>query len=77
MSIVGLDFRAAWRSLRRAPAFAAVAALTLALGVAATTAIYSVVDAVLLRPPPYGDAERIVVVRQHRLTDARTPMEVS
>ncbi|HKG92437.1 MAG TPA: ABC transporter permease [Gemmatimonadaceae bacterium] len=71
------DAAVALRSLRRSPAFAAVAALTLALGVGATTAIYSVVDAVLLRPLPYAAADRLVVVRQHRAVDARTPMEVS
>src|SRR5215218_9953306 len=71
------DAAVALRSLRRAPAFAAVAAITLALGVGATTAIYSVVDAVLLRPLPYAAADRVVVVRQHRVDDARTPMEVT
>lgn len=57
-----LDLRFAWRTLRRAPAFTAAAALTLAIGVGATTAVFSVVYAVLLRPLPYPDSERLVRV---------------
>ena len=52
----------AWRSLRRAPVFAITATLTLALGVGAVTAIFSVVNAVLIRPLPYPDADRLVGV---------------
>ncbi len=54
------DLRSALRALRRAPGFTLVAALTLALGVASTTAIFSVVDAVLLRPLPLVAPERVV-----------------
>jgi putative ABC transport system permease protein len=52
----------ALRQLRRAPAFTAVALLTLILAIAANTAIYSAVSAVLLRPLPYPDAGRLVVL---------------
>ena len=52
------------RLLRRGPGFAAVAILTLALGVGANTAIYSVLDAVLLRPLPYPQPDRIVMVSE-------------
>ncbi len=58
------DFRFAFRQLFKSPAFTIVAVVTLGLGIAASTAIFSVVDAVLLHPLPYPDSEQIVTVSQ-------------
>jgi putative ABC transport system permease protein len=58
------DLRYALRALRINPGFTAVVMLTLALGIGATTAIFTVVDAVMLKPYPYLDMERIMIVRE-------------
>ena len=57
------DVRFAARGLRRSPAFTAVALLTLAIGIGASVAMFTVVDSVLIRPLPYPEAERLVAVR--------------
>jgi putative ABC transport system permease protein len=56
------------RALRREPAFALVAVLTLALGIGANTAIFSVVDAVMLRPLPFQDPDRLAILWETRPT---------
>jgi hypothetical protein len=64
------DVRYAVRQLRNTPGFACAAAATLAIGIGATTAIFTIVDAVLLRPLPFPHSEQLVDVRT-RLTDGR------
>ena len=62
MDTLRQDVTYAVRSLRRTPGFAIAAVLTIALGVGANTAIFSVVNGILLRPLPYDEPDRIVSV---------------
>ena len=63
---IGQDIRYGMRSIRRTPGFALVVIVTMALGIGANTAIFSVVNAVLLRPLPYDGGDRVVALRQQR-----------
>ncbi|MFN0118921.1 MAG: hypothetical protein ACKV2V_00300 [Blastocatellia bacterium] len=62
MDVFWQDVRYSGRSLRKRPGFSAVVILTLALGIGANAAIFSLIYGILLRPFPYRDAERIVRV---------------
>src|SRR6202161_455100 len=58
------DLRYGWRTLLKSPGFAAAALFTLALGIGANTAIFSVVYGVLLQPLPFRDASRLILLNE-------------
>src|SRR5881296_246226 len=68
------DLKFAFRQLLKNPGFTAVAVLTLALGIGATTAIFSVVYAVVLRPLPFPESERLVALWTQTPQVHRLPM---
>lgn len=70
------DVRHTLRSLRRSPGFTVAAVLTLTVSVGATTAIFSVVDGVLLRPMPFPDPDRLVRVTLHTRPQANATVEM-
>ncbi len=61
------NLRAAWRFIRRSPSFAAAVVLTLALGIGANSAVFSAIDAILLRPLSFPHGDELVEVHQQNL----------
>lgn len=79
MRLLVRDLRHALRLLRRQPAFAGLAILTLALGIGTTTAVFTIVNGVLLRPLPYRDPSRLVILyygHQGRVSPWFSPLNV-
>jgi putative ABC transport system permease protein len=70
MSVLGQEIIQSARSLRKSVGFSAAAIVTLALGIASTTAIFSIVDSVLLRPLPFPEPDRIVVPESKKVSEA-------
>jgi predicted permease len=62
VALIGQDVRYAWRGLRRAPAFTLTAALTIALGIGGTAAVFSVVNSVVFRPLPFSEPGQLYAV---------------
>src|SRR5829696_8715545 len=71
------DIRFGLRSLLKRPAFTAIAVITLALGIGANSAIFSVVNAVLLRPLPFKEPDRMMVMWERRANSGRANLPLS
>ncbi len=69
VELIWHDLRFGFRQLRKSPGFTTAAVLTLALGIGATAAMFSVIDAVVLRPLPYNDVNRIVNIQTNSPSD--------
>src|SRR5579859_2469093 len=70
------DLRYALRRIARTPGFSAVVVITLALGIGANTALFTVIDAVLLQPLPYAHPDQLVTIQHHypSLNDLKAPV---
>ena len=71
---LGDDVRFALRQLKAAPGFTVVATITLALGIGANSAMFAVADATLIRPLPFADPERLVMVWEQQTSSSRVPV---
>lgn len=74
---VGQDLRYAVRGLRKSAGFTLVSVLTLAIGIGGTTAVFSVINGILLRPLPYPDQDRLVAVSNVNLKEPKYSWPVS
>jgi putative ABC transport system permease protein len=72
MNALAQDLRFAFRRLRKAPGFSLIVILTLAFGIGATTAIFSLVEGILLRPLPFRDPDRLVLLGDHLQNEPNT-----
>jgi putative ABC transport system permease protein len=74
MNAIKQNLRFAFRQLRKTPGFTLTVILTLALGIGATTAIFSLVEGILLRPLPFSDPDRLVLLGEHLGSSPGTPV---
>ncbi len=74
MAALAQDLRFAFRQLRKTPGFSVTVVLTLALGIGATTAIFSLVEGILLRPLPFSDPDRLVLLGDHLGSGPNAPV---
>jgi predicted permease len=77
METVLQDVKYSWRQLRRQPSFSILAGLTLTLGIGLSTALFSVIDAALLRPLPYPNPEQLVTIDIEQTSRGGTPMRLA
>src|ERR1043166_8116715 len=77
METIIKDIRYAIRGLLQRPGFTAIAVITLALGIGANTAIFSVVNAVLLRPLPFKDPDRLMMLWERRANSGHANLPLS
>jgi len=71
------NLRSAFRFIRKSPTFSLTVILTLALAIGANSAVFSAIDAILLKPLPFPEAEQLVVVEQHKSTGPATLTRVA